>query len=140
MDQGNTPSHIQSLHVHIHRQAYDTSWYRLHIRTLENDLPYEELLADNVIVSISEESGWVELNLREYNIVLTGQVAVTLEWLKVGEVYEDRAMKINQKVTAEYVLFNQKKKAGCILTRWGVEADWTRANKSSPAIYLTVLK
>ncbi len=140
MDLGNTPSHIKSLHVHVHRQAYDTSWYRLHIRTLENDLPFEELLNDNVIVSISEESGWVELDLRDYNIVLTGQVAVTLEWLKVGEVYEDRTMKINQKVTAEYVLFNQKKKAGCILTRWGVEADWTRADISSPAIYLTVLK
>ncbi len=95
MDMGDSPSYLQSLHVHVHRQAYDTSWYRLHIRTLEEDLPGEELLTDNIIVSISEESGWVELDLREYNIVLTGQVAVTLEWLKVGEVYEDRAMKIN---------------------------------------------
>ncbi len=140
VDLGDSPAYIQSLHVHVHRQAYDTSWYRLHIRTLENALPGEELLFENVIVSISEESGWVELDLREYNIVLTGQVALTLEWLKVGKVYADRAMKINGKVTSEYVLFNQKNKKGCILTRWGVEADWTRADTSSPSIYLTVLQ
>ena len=139
-DLGDSPSYIESLHVHVHRQAYDTSWYRLHIRTLEDDLPREELLTDNVIVSISEESGWVELDLRGYNIVLTGQVAVTLEWLKVGEVCEDRTMKINGKVTTEYVLFNQKKRSGCIFTRWGVEADWTRSDISSPSIYLTVLQ
>jgi hypothetical protein len=71
MDLGDSPAYLQSLHVHVHRQAYDTSWYRLHIRTLEDDLPREELLFENVIVSISEESGWVELDLREYNIILT---------------------------------------------------------------------
>lgn len=140
VDLGDSPAYIQSLHVHVHRQAYDTSWYRLHIRTLEEGLPMEELLTDNVIVSISEESGWVELDLREYSIVQTGQVALTLEWLKVGAVYEDRAVKINGKPTSEYVLFNQKKKSGCILTRWGVEADWTRSDASSPSIYLTVLQ
>jgi len=139
VDLGDSPVFIQSLHVHVHRQAYDTSWYRLHIRTLENGLPKEELLTDNVIVSISKESGWVELDLREYNIVQVGQVALILEWLKVSGINEDRTMRINKKVTSEYVLFNQKKRSGCIFSRWGVEAHWTRADNSSPSIYLTVL-
>lgn len=140
IDLGSQPVLLKSLHVHVHRQAFDTSFYRLHIRTLENMLPKEELLKSNVILTISAESGWVEMDLSDYHIVLEGQVAVSLEWLKVQGVNEDRAMEINKKLTTEYVLFNTKKKLGSTFTRWGVEAEWNSHNEGSPSIYLSILR
>lgn len=137
---GDEPVHIRKLHIHIHRQAYDTIWYRIHIRTLKEKKPDKELLTENVIVAIDQEKGWVALDLAKYNIQLEGEVAVTLEWLKISGVNEDRAMKINDRVTYEYVLLNTKKNQGNIYTRWGVEADWDMGNQGSPAIYLTVQK
>ena len=140
LDLGDQPVHIRKLHVHVHRQAYDTIWFRLHIRNLKDEKPNEELLTGNVIVTIEAEKGWVELDLDEYNIVQEGEVAISLEWLKISGVNEDRAMKINQKVTTEYLLFNTKKKQGIIYTRWGVEGKWNTGSEGSPAMYLTVQK
>lgn len=138
MDLGDSPVYIKSLHIRLHRQAYDTSLYRLHIRTIEGETPKDELLSNNIILQISDESGWVDIDLSEHNIVLGGKVALTLEWLKVYGINENRAMKINEKVTSEYVLFNTKRKKGNIFTRWGVEADWKCGNRGSPSIYITV--
>lgn len=138
LELGDQPVHIRKLHVHVHRQAYDTIWFRVHIRNLKDEKPDKELLASNVIIAIDEEKGWVDLDLAEYNIVLQGEVAITLEWLKISGINEDRAMKINQKVTTEYLLFNTKKKQGCIYTKWGVEANWNTGNEGSPAMYLTI--
>jgi hypothetical protein len=138
MDLGDQPVHLRKLHAHVHRQAYDTIWFRLHIRSLKDDLPYEELLTSNVIVAINEEKGWIELDLDEYRIMLQGEVAVSLEWLKISGINEDRAMKINDRVTSEYLLFNTKKNEGLIYTRWGVEGNWNTGKEGSPAMYLTV--
>ncbi|MEA3460593.1 MAG: carboxypeptidase-like regulatory domain-containing protein, partial [Bacteroidota bacterium] len=68
LDLGDQPVHIRKLHVHVHRQAYDTIWFRLHIRSLKDEKPFKELLTRNVIVAIDEEKGWVELDLEEYKI------------------------------------------------------------------------
>jgi len=80
----------------------------------------------------------VDIDLSSYNIVLEGDVALTLEWLRVSGINEDRAKTINKKLTSEYVLFNTKRKHGWMYTRWGVEADWTVHNNGSPSIYLIV--
>ena len=138
LELGDKPVHIRNLHVHVHRQAYDTSWYRLHIRDLKEEEPYKELLTSNIVVAITEERGWVELNLDKYNIVVQGEVALTFEWLKVSDINEDRAMKINDRVSSEYILFNTKKNHGYIYTKWGVEGKWETGNRGSPAMYLTV--
>jgi len=140
IDLGDQAVHIRKLHVHVHRQAYDTIWFRLHIRNLKDGKPDEELLTSNVIVDIEAEKGWVELDLAEYRIVQQGEVAISLEWLKISGINEDRAMKINDKLTSEYLLFNTKKKQGIIYTRWGVEGKWNTGLEGSPAMYLTVQK
>lgn len=140
IDLGSKPALLNSLHVHVHRQAFDTSFYRLHIRAVEDRMPAEELLRDNVILTICAESGWVEMDVKDYHIVLEGEVALSLEWLKVKGKNEDRAMKINKKVATEYVLFNTEKKHGSTYTRWGVEAEWNSHSEGSPSMFLSILR
>jgi len=135
---GNIPVQINNLHVHVQRQAFDSSLYRLHIRTIANNVPFEELLNTNIILTITKESGWVDFDLRKYNIVLKGDVALTLEWVKVVGINKNRAQKINNKIETEYVLFNTKKKHGCTYYRWGTEAKWTMHENGSPSMYLTI--
>ncbi|MCJ7717867.1 MAG: carboxypeptidase-like regulatory domain-containing protein, partial [Anaerolineales bacterium] len=110
---GDQPVKLKNLHVRLHRQAFDTSFYRLHIRAMRDTLILEELLTQNIIVSISEESGWALIDLESYKLVLSGEVGVTLEWLKVDGVNKDRAMKINKRMQGAYILFkNQKNVCG----------------------------
>lgn len=135
---GNSPVLLKSLHIHVQRQAFDSSQYRLHIRTIANDEPVDELLAANIMITITKESGWIDIDLSNYNIVLQRDIALTLEWVKVFGINTNRAMKINNKRVAEYVLFNSKRNQGCTFMRWGTEAKWAKTDNGSPAFYLSI--
>ena len=128
---------IKSLHVRLHRQAFDTSMYRLHIRSIKDTIISDELLTSNIIVSISQESGWVTIDLEEHNIFLSGDIALTLEWLDVKGLNKDRAIKINDRIQDSYILFKNKKNHYGIY-RWETEANWIINKNSSSSMYLTV--
>ncbi|OFX90091.1 MAG: hypothetical protein A2W99_17345 [Bacteroidetes bacterium GWF2_33_16] len=134
---GDQPVIIKSLHIQLHRQSFDTSFYRLHIREINDTIVTNELLTGNIIVSITNESGWAKIDLDEYNLVHSGEIAITLEWLRVAGNNTDRAMKINDRIHDAYILFkNQKNHYG--IYRWGTEAKWTITKTCGPSIYLTI--
>ncbi len=134
---GNEPVEIKNLNLLLKRQSFDKTLFRLHIRAINDTLVSEELLTENIIFSITKESGWAEINLESYNIILSGKVGVTLEWLDVIGNNPDRAIKINKRMTDAYILFkNKKNQIG--LYRWGVESKWIINKKNSPSMYLTI--
>ncbi|NOZ46521.1 MAG: carboxypeptidase-like regulatory domain-containing protein [Chlorobi bacterium] len=137
IDLGNQPVEIKNLHVLLHRQAFDTIYVRLHIRSIKDTLILDELLTENIIIPITKESGWTLIDLEPYNIVLSGNVGLTLEWLKVKGLNKDRIMKINDKMVEAYILFKNKKNHYG-LYRWGTEAKWIINKKHSPSMYLTI--
>lgn len=139
LDLGEKPVKINSLHVLLHRQAFDSSLFRLHIRAIKDTLVLAELLTENIIISLTNESGWANIDLEQYNLILSGEIALTLEWLKVEGVNKDREMKIKDRKEKAYILFkNKKDQTG--LYRWGTEAKWIIDKKKSPCMYLTVME
>ncbi len=104
LDLGEKPVKINSLHVLLHRQAFDSSLFRLHIRAIKDTLVLNELLTENIIISLTNESGWANIDLEQYNLILNGEIALTLEWLKVEGINEDREMKINDRREKAYIL------------------------------------
>ena len=139
IDLGTSFVKLQDLHIRVHQQAFDSSLFRLHIRDIKNDLPHEELLNNNILITITRSSGWVDIDLSKYNLVFKGEIALTLEWLKVLALNENKLKRVNKsnQKTAN-VLFSVKKKQRCIYTKWGAEAKWIKSDTQSPSIYLTV--
>jgi hypothetical protein len=135
---GNAPVQLLNFNVHMHRQAFDSSIYRLHIRSLVNNAPYDELLTRNVIFKADKESGWVRVDLRDYNIILRGDIAVTMEWVKVYGVIKNRAMNFNGGLQTEYVLFNTKANQGPAYEKRSSQDKWRILDNHRPAMYLTV--
>jgi len=139
LDLGNKPVKIKSLHVMIDHQAFDTCYFRLHIRSIRDTLILDELLTENIIVPISKESGWVDVNLENYNLNFSGEIGLTLEWLKVIGVNKARKMNVNNQIyDAYFLLKNKKKYMG--LYRFGTEAKWSINKENSPSMYLKILK
>jgi len=139
LDFGETPKLIKDINIYIHRQAFDTTILRLHIRSMEDKEVSEELLKENILINVTNESGWAKADLSPYHLYLSGEVGVTVEWLKSRGINKDRAMKINDRMQESYVLFkNEKNQVG--LYRWGTEAKWIINNEKSPSLYLTVLE
>jgi len=139
LDLGEKPVKINSLHVMLQRQAFDSSLFRLHIRAIKDTLILDELLTENIIISITNESGWANIDLEQYNLIMNGEIGLTLEWLKVKGINEDREMKINDRMQKAYILFkNKKNQTG--LYRWGTEAKWVINKDKSPSMYLTIME
>jgi len=138
LELGNYLVQIKSLHVRLHKQAFDSSFYRLHIRSFKDGLVEEELLNENIIVCITEKSGWAHIDLEKYKLQFSGDVALTLEWLYVKGLNPNRAMIIDKRKHDAYILFKNKKNyVG--LYRWGTEAKWKVLNKQSPSMYVKVI-
>ena len=139
IDLGNLPVKVKSLHIRISKQSFDSSMFRIHIRDLENNLPHQELLSRNIIICLTKESGWEEIDLSKYNLVFKGEIALSLEWVKVKGLNKDKMIKMNgYKNSSAVVLFTEKKKQGCSYSRWGTEAKWSRFETESPSFYLTI--
>lgn len=139
LDLGDKPVKLKSLYVMLQRQAFDTSLFRLHVRAIKDTLVLNELLTENIIVTITNESGWANIDLEKYNLIESGEIGLTLEWLKVQGINEDREMKINDRMQKAYILFkNKKNQTG--LYRWGTEAKWIINKDKSPSMYLTIME
>lgn len=117
---------LRSLHIRLSKQSFDTSVFRLHIRNIAKELPSKELLQTEILIAISEEKGWIEIDLSSYNLSFKGDIALSLEWIKVNGVNSDRLMRMNRsKNQTANVLLNIKTKQGCLYFRWGSENKWS---------------
>lgn len=136
---GALPVKIKTLHIHLDKQSFDSSIFRLHVRNIADKLPLNELLNQNILISVTKESGWVDIDLGKYNLVFNGTIALSLEWIKIKGVKEGKLVKMNgSKQPMAVVLFSIKKNQGCTYTRWGSEAKWHRTENESPGFYFIV--
>lgn len=55
----NFPVQPTEVGVYVAKNAYDSVLFRLHIRTLEADVPAQELLPENIFVSFKQQSGLI---------------------------------------------------------------------------------
>jgi len=137
---GNQAARLKSISIRVWLLSFDSCLFRLHIRDIVDNLPHNELLSENILIPISKYSGWIDIDLNKYNLVFKGDIAVTIEWIKVIGAYEDRTVKFDNfnKVLSNNVLLNMKMKQGCYFYKKANEDRWGRKDNQSPSIYLIV--
>jgi len=61
---------------------YDWAKLRVMVYQLENGQPGTPLLNENAIVEVKKgQTGWVEVNLKPYDLIVDGDIAIGLEWI-----------------------------------------------------------
>lgn len=136
---GDLPVRLKSLHIRVNNHSYDSTLFRLHIRNIVENMPLNELLNNNILISLTNKTGWIEIDLDKYNLVFEGDIALSLEWVKIIGVDSNRFITVNgEKQLAAGVTFDKKRNQGCLFTKWGTEVKWVRHENGSPSIYLTV--
>ncbi|RLD72452.1 MAG: hypothetical protein DRJ29_02850 [Bacteroidetes bacterium] len=139
LDVGNKTAKIEDLNLSVRKQSFDTIVFRLHIRSLESGLPAEELLTENIYLTVSEKSGWQKIDLANRNIFISGDVVLSLEWIRISNVIEKNRVKMNGAKTATpVVLFSLNRKSGTLFSRRGSEAKWRKEENWSPGFYVSV--
>lgn len=77
---------LKEFATNISYNTYDTVKFRLNIYTIKDDLPQENILKENIIITTTIEQGRVSVDLTPYNISITEDVIVTMEWIEdLGE-------------------------------------------------------
>lgn len=78
--------HLLDLNFNITSNDFKSLTFRVNIYRMENDLPGEPLVHQNIIFTIPNSfTGWYKVDLEPYAIYLkenTGPVAVTIQWLQ----------------------------------------------------------
>ena len=143
MEVGEAPVNVKSLHVRLYKQSYDTCFLRLHIRNIINEMPGDELLNQQIIFPITQESGWAMIDLSQYYLVLQGDIVLSLEWVAVSGINKNKLVSVKsngKKLPPNSVLlFRSLKNRGATYSRRGSEAQWVQSKGESASFYLTVI-
>lgn len=78
----NKPTYIDSFNYFITSCKYDSIFFRLNIYSIKDDMPYENLLFENIYFSTDIKKGRVSIDLKKYNIIVTQDVIVAIEYVK----------------------------------------------------------
>lgn len=139
MDLGSENVQVKDINLRVNHLSFDTVVFRLHIRSIENGIPDEELLTENIYVPIFLNKGWQKIDLKKYNILLSGKVALSVEWIRISSVIKNQLIKMRgDKRPRPQVLFNVNRKNGTMFYRWGSEAPWEIKQNYSPVFYMTI--
>ena len=139
LDLGSDTIMVEDINLRVYKQPFDTIFFRLHFRSIENGLPSEELLTENIYLPIFAHSGWQKIDLKKYNIFIEGRVALTIEWVRISNVINKNLKKTNKnKEASPDVLFNVNRMNGTSFYRWGSEANWEIKENYSPVFFVTI--
>jgi hypothetical protein len=98
MSLGKHPRRLEKFHCHVSDTRIDSAVFRLNIYRMVNGNP-ENILQQNILLSIGKAPGEYTVDLSGLNLVLSGDILVSLELLRAyppssqsGAVYFSAAL------------------------------------------------
>jgi len=77
--------------------------------------------------------------LSDFNIIISGTVALSIEWIQISKVIEKNLFKMNgSKQATPNILFDMNNKHGTFFMRRGSASKWKTQANSSPGFYITI--
>ena len=79
---GKHPVFIKNFSFNINENRLDTAVFRMNIYNIKKGKPFQNILAQNILVKIGNQKGKFALNLSDYNLVMQGEILLSLEWIE----------------------------------------------------------
>ncbi|MCB0752805.1 MAG: carboxypeptidase-like regulatory domain-containing protein, partial [Ignavibacteriae bacterium] len=92
------PTYIDEFSFNISYNRFSAkALFRLNMYTIKDGKPDKNILKDNIIIPVeAKETGRISTDLRDYDIIATEDIIVTLEWIGTeGELNETEAIQIS---------------------------------------------
>lgn len=82
LNPADLPVKAEEFVVHIHENTFDSVKFRLNIMTPSEKGEYSaSLINENIFFTTSVKNGWVHVDLKAYNIVISEKLIVAVEWV-----------------------------------------------------------
>ena len=73
---------ISKLKFYIQNNNFDSVIFRVNVYSVKRNKPYKNLLKQNILVHVNnKKTGWIIIDLDKYNIVVSNDIVVSIEWL-----------------------------------------------------------
>lgn len=84
----NPKTQLRKFYLNIARNSIEKPIFRFNVYNKdENGKPKENILTQNVIIELKENTGLIELDLTPYNLFVDEDVFISIEWIKdLGDV------------------------------------------------------
>jgi hypothetical protein len=106
------PVKAEEFVIHIHENTFDKVKFRLNMMIPgENGEPSTSFINENIFFTTSEKKGWVRVDLKPYNIVISEKLLVAIEWVDAS------GRERSEKEGSHRITISTSKKAGYFYTR-----------------------
>jgi hypothetical protein len=73
---------LKTANFFLNHAKGDSMHFRIHIHTVKDDVVGEHILMENILVSKKQQKGLLTVDLTPYNLVVSGPVLLSLEWIR----------------------------------------------------------
>lgn len=125
------PVNVEEFLIHIHENTFDKVKFRLNMMIPgENGEPATSLIDKNIFFITSEKKGWVRVDLKPYNIVISEKLIVAVEWVDAS------GKERGEKEDSHILTISMSKKAGYFYTReMPEESTKLEMSNRTPSMY-----
>lgn len=76
-----TPAYIDGIQFSVVENIYPEVRFRVNVYSSDYRFPDENILKENIIVTLKQSEGLISVDLKEYDILVDDDVFISLEWI-----------------------------------------------------------
>ena len=76
-----TPAYIEGIQFSVVENIYPEVRFRVNVYSSEYRFPDENILRENIFVTLKQSEGIISVDLKEYDILVDDDVFISLEWI-----------------------------------------------------------
>ena len=75
------PSEILNVNINLFNVNVDSTRFRINFYNIKDNLPFEKINTENIILKQKVENGWNKFDLTEYNLTFANPLFITIEYI-----------------------------------------------------------
>lgn len=120
-----TPAYIEGIQFSVVENIYPEVRFRVNVYSSEYRFPDENILKENIFVTLNQSEGIISVDLKEYDILVDDDVFISLEW-------------IDEDLGSEGLWFSAGVFGKSIYARSTSQAEWKKQRGLSLGISVTL--
>lgn len=116
---------INGIHIYIANNKYDSIKMRAIFYSVENGLPKDIIVNRDIIISVSEKNGWVNIDISQHNIHFYEGQQIALTLMTLDETNKD-----------QFFIYAKMLSKNGLLRRDNALGDWKRS-KGGMSMYIS---
>lgn len=129
-DLGEELTKISKFHIYLKGVNKDTASFRINFYHFDGNMPTERAYEKEIFIRRNISNGWLEIDLEEYSVWLTGKIVASIEFLPTDSQKEIISLSYGGILVCKGTSYNRTSSQG----------EWYKLDFGTYSIYITTKK